>query len=204
MGKTCTVPGCDRPFLAKGLCHAHYMRKQETGTVSADVPFKKRRAEHNGLRQNPLYDVWNDMIRRCTNPRRNSYENYGGRGITICERWMSLENFIADMSPRPDGYTLDRIDNDGNYEPSNCRWATPTQQGNNIRGNRRLTLGSETLTLTEWSKKIGIGIDTLKRRMDVYGWSVERTLTTPPRIMKNSRKNEIHIPPYNGEPSFPR
>lgn len=81
-----------------------------------------------------LKNVWEMMIQRCTNPRANQYKDYGGRGIKVCKRWRRFRHFIDDMHPRPDGMTLDRIENDGDYEPGNCRWATrATQQ----RGRRR-------------------------------------------------------------------
>jgi hypothetical protein len=139
---------------------------------------EEKRFKH-GLANTPVHRVWIGMRSRCNNPKAREYVNYGGRGIKVCERWDSFENFVADMGVRPEGYSIDRINNDGNYEPSNCRWATTTQQLNNRRVNRVLELNGERKTIGEWSEKLGIGWYTIRSRVDRYGWTIEKALTTP-------------------------
>lgn len=93
-----------------------------------------RRNLTHGMRHTPTYNSWASMIQRTCNPRHPSWKNYGGRGVTVCDRWLhSFEDFLADMGARPPGLSIDRIDNDGNYEPGNCRWATRSQQNSNTR-----------------------------------------------------------------------
>lgn len=96
---------------------------------------KNKHAEKHGERtdKSPTYISWCSMKQRCLNPKATGYHNYGGRGIIICERWMEFENFLSDMGERPEGMSLDRINNDGNYEPSNCKWSTPKEQFKNSR-----------------------------------------------------------------------
>jgi hypothetical protein len=124
----------------------------------------------------PTNRSWKDMIQRCTNPRRINYANYGGRGITICDRWRkSFEAFLSDMGPRPDGTTLDRIDNDGNYEPGNCRWASKEEQSSNTRRSRFIEIGGERLTVSQWADRRRINRATLYSRIKA-GWTIERAL----------------------------
>ena len=132
------------------------------------------------------------MISRCHCVSQSRYADYGGRGIQVCERWRnSFESFVADLPPRPsERHSLDRIDNNGNYEPGNVRWATAAEQARNRRDSRLLTLGSETLTLTDWTRRLGLSRGTIQRRLRA-GWSDERTLSTPPYVggRKLSREN---------------
>jgi hypothetical protein len=96
----------------------------------------------HGMRNTPEYDVWAGMRQRCTNPNHVGYANYGGRGITVCKRWDIFENFIADMGQRPNSnYTIDRIDNNGNYEPGNCQWLKSGDQQKNKRNSRQSPQG---------------------------------------------------------------
>lgn len=136
----------------------------------------------HGMTDSREYRIWSHIKDRCYNPNDKSYHRYGARGISICDRWLnSFENFYADVGEIPHGLTLDRIDNDGNYEPENVRVAPPRIQANNRANNRVLTFNGESLTLAQWSRKTGIRYVTLSQRLNAYGWSVEKTLTTPVR-----------------------
>lgn len=133
----------------------------------------------HGKTDSAEYISWCKMKSRCGNPRDISYPNYGDRGIRVCERWLhSFENFLADMGPKPSPkHELDRFPHkDGDYEPTNCRWATRVQQARHKRNNILLTLNGETLTLPEWSERTGISVKVLYARV-YLGWSDERILT---------------------------
>jgi hypothetical protein len=128
----------------------------------------------------PLYNLWRGMIRRCHSPNCPDYKNYGGRGISVCEAWRaSLAQFAADVPPRPSRrHTLDRINNDGNYEPGNIRWATRREQARNTRCNRNLSANGEVRTLEDWAILTGIPKSTLFNRV-VRGWDDDRVVNTP-------------------------
>ena len=129
------------------------------------------------------------MIQRCTNPKNRQWPDYAGRGITVCERWKKFSQFYEDVGPRPSSqHSLDRINNDGNYEPSNCRWGTDEQQATNKRNNRHIVFNGRTMTLSQWAKELGI--HTTGLRMRLKKWTIERALTTP--------RSQKHIHHFSG------
>lgn len=130
--------------------------------------------------RSPEYDCWRNMIQRCTNPKSVGFHRYGGRGIVVCDRWLTFENFLADMGEIPKkGLTLERKNNDGNYEPGNCRWATRKEQSRNISTNHILTHpDGRSLPVSQWAEIFGCNVSTLFFRI-ASGWTDEKILTTP-------------------------
>jgi len=127
----------------------------------------------------PVYQTWRDMLQRCENPNDKRYKDYGGRGITVCPEWHDVKVFInwALASGWGKGLTLDRINNDGNYEPSNCRWATWKVQQRNKRNNHLITFNGKTQTMAEWADETGILYDTLEARVNRLHWPIKRALS---------------------------
>lgn len=137
------------------------------------------------------YRVWTYMIHRCTNPKDKRYQDYGGRGITVCERWRnSFENFLEDMGQVPEGYQIDRIDNNGNYCKTNCRWATRQEQMRNTRRNFLISYNDKTQCLASWAEELNMNYSTLKRRL-YDGWSISRAFTTPARKYQKGKKHYV-------------
>ncbi len=129
-----------------------------------------------------LRGTWNSMINRCMRPSSPEYERYALRGITICNRWLLYDNFYDDMiGTFKQGLSLDRIDNDGNYEPSNCHWATAKQQARNTRRNRMITINGTTKCLAEWIELSGINNGVVRQRFYTLGWPIEQCLSTSVR-----------------------
>ena len=155
-------------------------KSQSCGCLRSELAAQAHRTHgHYGI---PEYVAWQQMKQRCYNPKVFCYHNYGGRGIRVCDDWKhSFSQFLADMGPKPSSKTsLDRIDNDGNYEPNNCRWATGNQQRRNTRGRLRLlTHNGQTMCLKDWSVHLDIRADQIRRRIERYGWSVAKALSTP-------------------------
>lgn len=143
---------------------------------------------HAGKHRTATYFAWQSMLNRCLNPKVESYPRYGGRGIVVCERWRIFSLFLEDMGPVPPGLSLDRIDNDGHYEPRNCRWATAEQQAGNRSNARVIEIGGERLHLAELARRHGLRSDTLKNRLDA-GWSVDDAVGTPVRGWRKNAQN---------------
>lgn len=130
----------------------------------------------HGKAATPIYYIWRSMMDRCHAPKSNAYSRYGGRGINVCERWQSFEDFYADMGDRPEGKSLERIDNNGDYSPENVVWADAKAQANNRRSNVILEHNGEKKTMQQWADQLGVKIQTIWARID-RGWTVDRALT---------------------------
>jgi hypothetical protein len=130
------------------------------------------------------YVTWQNMINRCTDPENEKYPRYGGRGILVCERWLDFASFLADMGEAPPGTQIDRLHYDGNYEKSNCRWASRAEQMNNMSTNRPIAFNGVTRNLEEWSRLVGVTSSVIRKRLN-RGWSVERALFTKQGLGSN-------------------
>lgn len=169
-------------------------RHLNKGTIQSCGCLQKERARAacttHGLGKPPEYGIWSGMWDRCTNPNSPAFKDYGGRGITVCERWERFENFYADMGDRPsDGHEIDRYpDNNGNYEPGNCRWATRKEQCNNRRSCKMITFQERTQSLMMWCEELKLGYDMIKARLR-NGLSPQDAFSRPHRGWgRNSKK----------------
>ncbi len=170
-----TSCGCHKSVVVRQRCTTH-------GCAS------------HALGRTATYRCWASLKDRCLNPRSTGWKHYGARGISICERWMnSFENFLADMGESPVGLTIERIDPNGNYEPSNCRWATRKEQTRNTRRNRMVTLNGETLCLSAWIERLGLNHHTVAWRLS-KGMSAEEALTIPVRSKIQRRCPQMDLP----------
>jgi hypothetical protein len=171
---------------------SHLCAGQSRAKIASEENLKhghRRRGTHS-----PEYAAWRAMRERCNNPSHPAYRNYGGRGITVCNRWLTFENFLVEMGLRPEGKSLDRYpNNDGNYEPGNCRWATTIEQHNNTRNNHLLTFQGMTKNVGEWAVFFGIPHRILRCRLKL-GWSIERALTQIVRYRSTANQLTLAIP----------
>lgn len=175
---------CGKEYTANGM----WLRKGSTTHCGC-----KKGVKH-GMHKSPEYSARSHMIDRCTNPKSQMWYLYGARGIKVCERWLeSFENFYEDMGARPSSFhSLNRINSNGNYEPSNCRWATAKAQSNNTRRNRKITAFGREQNLTQWSEETGIHIETIRYRLK-HGWTPEAAVSTPLRIDATRRDNPLRL-----------
>lgn len=162
---------CGRERAVK-VSALHSGQSRSCGCTSTDAKVT------HGMSQSRLYMVWRGMFDRTQNPNHSEYANYGGRGIRVCERWHRFELFAADMaSGYAKGKQLDRVDNDGNYEPTNCRWTDHRSNQRNKRSNHRVQWHGQTLIVQEWAELLRLNANTIVYRLR-RGWSVDRALST--------------------------
>ena len=133
----------------------------------------------HGCRNHPIYPVWRSMRYRCQIKNNRHYKDYGMRGIKVCKRWEYFGNFLIDMGERPSRlHSIDRINNNGDYEPTNCKWSTTFEQANNKSNNRFLVLLGECDTIANWCRRLGLSLQAIRRRISV-DWPIERALLVP-------------------------
>lgn len=166
------------------ICLSSLVGGNSTSCGCFVVDANKRRSKPGRRRKDGktagAYRAWLGLKNRCLVKTNPYYKNYGGRGIKVCDRWRdSFEAFFEDMGERPEGKSIDRIDNDGHYEPSNCRWATVEQQALNRRSNVLITAFGESHPLIIWCKRFDLKYTTVRARIVEYGWSPEDALTMP-------------------------
>ncbi len=148
-------------------------------TLTQEFPFRT-----HGMSRTAVYHRWFKMLTRCCNPRSKDYPNYGGRGITVCERWQNFENFYADMGEPPPNHTIERLNNNLGYSPENCRWEPKEVQARNTRANRFITIGNETYCVAEWAERRGIRKSIVYERL-YDGWAPEEALELVQRTTPN-------------------
>ncbi|NCC68647.1 MAG: hypothetical protein EOM14_10745 [Clostridia bacterium] len=149
-------------------------------------------ATTHGESASRLYSIWEGMKGRCYYPKHQRYARYGGRGITVCDEWLDKFEQFRDWALSHgyrDDLSIDRIDNDGNYEPSNCRWATNDEQMSNTSRSLLITYNGQTMTASHWAEAVGISYTTLISRITELGWSMEKALTTPSTTVTDRLKS---------------
>ncbi|MGL5078572.1 MAG: hypothetical protein ACRDBG_22465 [Waterburya sp.] len=154
----------------------------------------KRSTIHGHCKRNSktkTFRIWSAMLSRCNNSNNKKYYRYGARGIKVCERWKEYKNFLADMGECPEKHSIERINNNGNYEPENCKWATAKEQMNNMSSNRLLTWHGESKTVQQWSEITKIKSATIRARIDRGGWSIEKALSTNTLNNNNNKKLRV-------------
>lgn len=151
----------------------------------------------HGKHGTKTYQTWKSMRERCLCKTAKAYPRYGGRGITVCDRWDSFENFYADMGDRPENHSIERIDNNGPYSPENCKWATDIEQANNKRNNRLLTYGGKTQTVPQWARDLNIKQGTIAVRL-MRGLPIETVLSVE-KLPSYTEKTRVAVSKHFAE-----
>ncbi len=181
-GNEGTIQG---PSLVHGTSRSCGCLKNETTAA--------RNMKH-GMSKTPMHELWSGMLSRCRNPKHKGFANYGGRGITVCERWQSFARFLEDVGERPDGMTLERENTNGHYEPGNVIWATPKQQARNMRRNRIVSFRGQDLCVAELAELFNLSPIILLGRIK-NGWDLEKAVAEPAQARGVSRRRMLS---YNG------
>lgn len=156
--------------------HAHVKIGHTKSCGCLNVEATKKANTTHGMRKTSTYRIWSNMKYRCLKEKSTHYKDYGGRGIKVCGKWLKFEGFLEDMGEKPEGLTLDRIDNDGDYTAENCQWATKTQQANNCRSNLFIEYLGEKKTIAQVATLTGIKYATLRKRIVELGWDINKTI----------------------------
>lgn len=178
----CSISQCDGTAISRGWCKKHYRRWQRHGDPLRLIGYSGKISHGHGRsgKRSPEFIAWGNIVQRCCNPNSPEYRNYGGRGIKVCDRWRdSFTSFLADVGPRPSRkHSIDRRDNNGDYEPGNCRWVTSTVQNRNKRTNRLVIIGRDSRIIADWSIVSGVPAVLIESRLR-RGWIPVRAVFTP-------------------------
>ncbi len=193
-GKLTVLGYAGKELTTNGNPHHYWFCKCECGNVTKVVACSLKAGKSNSCgclsfwfnnkpaktrvdgKRRKIYSIWVGMRQRCENPKNKRFKYYGARNITVCERWKSFENFLADMGDKPEGLSLDRIDNNKGYYKENCRWATQKVQCNNSSRNRLITHDGKTQNITQWAEELGITKNKFYYRIN-HGWTIEKIIS---------------------------
>lgn len=170
---------CGKEFFTQWYAR----RRTRSCGCQRKVPTRLRHGhckKHTGV-ESSTYRSWRAMLQRCNNQNDKMFLRYGGRGIKVCERWSDFENFLADMPQKPDGSTIERIDPNKGYEPSNCRWATRQEQNRNTSASRKLTIYGKTMCIAEWCEISGFSQSVVNARLNRLGWNEKESVFGKPK-----------------------
>lgn len=171
--------GCGQPATISKRTRRGYVRGQPQRFIFGHAGTTTRTHGHaSGGARSSTHSCWTELNARCRNTKHRQWRQYGGRGIRVCERWRKFENFLADMGERPRGMSIDRIDNNGNYEPGNCRWSDAITQANNRRTNTVVVFGDRRGTVSQLARMFGRNPELVRARIK-RGWSIGESLLDP-------------------------